>query len=294
MSSWANAISLTGRPGPFENLKPVAEYTSQVPWEPFDEKLLSVPMSEAVARDPYPLPSAPDREGYHGDRHFEHWLSGLRDHLLLVKRLAQHDIRLAPGDSVLDFGCASGRVMRHFLCQSPGLDLWGADINHRNIEWIRRFLAPTLKVFQSTALPQLPLEDRSMALVYAYSVFTHIDELELAWLLELRRILRPGGIAYLTVHTENTWEMLAPNIPLYHAILRLAPDYPEWKLGPDTFKRPMGTDRLVFAAKTGKAYNVNIFQTTEYLRTTWGRFFEILDFYRAGANYQDVIMLRKR
>jgi len=251
-------------------------------------------MSEAVARDPYPLPSALDREGYHGERHFEHWQSGLRDHALLLKRLASCDVPLSRGDSILDFGCASGRVLRHFLCQTPGFDLWGADINQRNVEWVRRFLDPSIKVFQSSALPHLPLEDRSFALAYAFSVFTHIDEFEIAWLLELRRILRPGGVAYLTVHTEHTWAMLAPNIPLYHAILKLAPDYPERHITPESFRRPPEGDRVVFAAKTGKAYNVNIFQSTEYLRTTWGRYFEILGFHRAGANYQDVIILRKR
>jgi len=293
MSSWVNAITLPGRPGPFDNLGPVVEHTAQVPWERFDESLLSIPLSEAVARDPHPLPAPADREGYHGDRHYEHWLNGLRDHALLLRRLAERGVTLGAGDSILDFGCASGRVLRHFLCQTPGFDLWGADLNFRNIEWVRRFLPPTLKVFQSTALPQLPLEDRSFALVYAFSVFTHIDELEIAWLLELRRILRPGGVAYLTVHTEHTWARLGPNIPLYHAILRVAAEQPELRITPELFTRPMPNERIVFAARTGKAYNVNIIQTTEYLRSTWGRFFEILDFHRAGAGYQDVIVLRK-
>ncbi len=60
------------------------------------------------------------------------------------------------------------------------------------------------------------------------------------------------------------------------------------------FRRPLESDRVVFAAKTGKAYNTNVIHSTEYLKTTWGRFFEILDFHVAGANYQDVIVLRKR
>lgn len=293
MSSWVNAITLPGRSGPFDNVGPPGEHTSQVPWEPFDEAVLDVPLKEALARDRYPMPSAADREGYHGDRHYEHWLNGLRDHSLLLRRLSARALQPRQGEAILDFGCASGRVLRHFLCQTPGFDLWGADLNLRNIEWLRRFLAPTLKVFQSTALPNLPLEDRSFALVYAFSVFTHIDELELAWLLELRRILRPGGVAYLTVHTENTWAALAPNIPLYHAILRHAGDYPELKITPESFKRPLPGERVVFAAKTGKAYNVNIIQTTDYLRSTWGRFFEVVDFFPRGAGYQDVIVLRK-
>ncbi len=294
MSSWANAICLPGLPGPYENVRPVAEHVAQTPWVPFEDGLIDIPMSEAVARDPFPLPAAADREGYHGDRHFEHWQSGLRDHALVLKRLAAHDALPRPGESILDFGCASGRVLRHFHCQTPGFDLWGADINLRNVEWVRRFLDPSLKVFQSTALPHLPLEDRSFALIYAFSVFTHIDELELAWLLELRRILRPGGVAYLTVHTEHTWAALKPNMPLYHAILRVARDQPERRITPESFSRPMPGERVVFAAPSGRAYNLNIIHSTAYLRTTWGRFFDILDFHPAGSNYQDVIILRRK
>jgi len=292
--SWAQEISLDGRPGPFENLLPVSNYTAQPVWVPIDDIPVDRPIPECVKRDSYPLPATVDREGYHDDRHYEHWLSGLRDYGKILTRLAQHDVALAPGAPVLDFGCASGRVLRHFLCQSEGLDLWGADINYRNVEFTRRFLAPSLKVFQSTVLPSLPLEDNSFALVYAFSVFTHIDESELAWLLELRRILRPGGVAYLTLHTDHTWKIMHPNLPIYASLMSLAGQLPELNIHPEMFKQPMPAERYVVAAKTGMVYNVNIFQTTEYIRSTWGRFFEILDIYREGSDYQDVVLLRKR
>lgn len=293
MLTWANAITLEGRPGPYENLGPVAEYTAQTPWEPIDPSLLERPIAEAVARDRYPLPCPADREGYHGDRHYDHWMSGLKDYCLIRHRLAEHRLGLGKGDRVLDFGCASGRVLRHFLCQAEGLDLWGADLNLRNVEWVRRFLGPTLKVFQSTALPNLPLEDRAFGLVYAFSVFTHIDELELAWLLELRRILRPGGVAYLTLHTDHTWGIMSPQLPIYHAVLRIGAQDPTLNVRPEMFKEPMPSERFVIAAKTGRVYNVNIFHTTEYIRSTWGRFFEIVEIYRRGSGYQDVVVLRK-
>ena len=53
-----------------------------------------------------------------------------------------------------------------------------------------RLLGPTnLRIFQNTILPHLPIEDNSLSLVTAFSVFTHIDDLDLAWIAELRRIL---------------------------------------------------------------------------------------------------------
>jgi SAM-dependent methyltransferase len=49
--------------------------------------------------------------------------------------------------------------------------------------------------------PPLPFaEDNSFDLVYAFSVFTHIPaEHQEAWLLEMKRILKPGGFLVCTV-----------------------------------------------------------------------------------------------
>jgi ubiquinone/menaquinone biosynthesis C-methylase UbiE len=46
----------------------------------------------------------------------------------------------------------------------------------------------------NTILPHLPFEDRSFDVVYAGSVFTHIDDLAQTWFLELRRVLHAGGM----------------------------------------------------------------------------------------------------
>jgi len=46
---------------------------------------------------------------------------------------------------------------------------------------------------------RLPFEDSSFDLVYCGSVFTHVSDLADAWFLELRRILRKGGYAYINL-----------------------------------------------------------------------------------------------
>ena len=53
-------------------------------------------------------------------------------------------------------------------------------------------------------MPHLPFEDRYFDLIYCGSVFTHIDDLTDAWLLELRRVLSPQGRLYLTIHDRHT------------------------------------------------------------------------------------------
>jgi SAM-dependent methyltransferase len=64
----------------------------------------------------------------------------------------------------------------------------------------------------TTTAPHLPFEDGYFDLIYAGSVFTHIADLADAWFLELKRIVRPGGRLYITVHDKHTID-LALNHP---------------------------------------------------------------------------------
>jgi ubiquinone/menaquinone biosynthesis C-methylase UbiE len=294
--NWEDAIMVKGDSSPFANLPPIAELVADDPWIKFDDVRLDCSPAEYAAHDSYPLPSTAEREGYHGERHYDYWLSGLKDYLSITQPRDREGVHLAPGDPVLDLGCASGRVLRHFVCQQPGLELWGADINARHVEWVRRYLGSEIKVFQNTSLPHLPLQDNYFSLVYAFSVFTHIDSLELAWLAELRRVLRPGGIAYLTVQTEHTWRANGPNRAVYHELMKgkESQHLEDERVTPDMFEHPMPGERVAFCWKAASVSDCIIFHSEDYLRNTWGRFFEVIDIVREGSDYQDVVILRKR
>jgi ubiquinone/menaquinone biosynthesis C-methylase UbiE len=60
----------------------------------------------------------------------------------------------------------------------------------------------------TTTAPHLPFEDDYFDLVYCGSVFTHISDLADAWLLEIRRILRTGAYAYITIHDNKSVRLL--------------------------------------------------------------------------------------
>jgi len=246
-----------------------------------------------AAEDDRPLPITEDREGYHGERHFDYWLSGLRDYLMIRRLCRRYGLAVPQPERIFDLGCASGRVLRHFSAQEPETELWGMDINIRHAEWVRRYLDPSIRVFQGTILPHLPLEDRYFSLVYAFSVFSHIDWLETAWLLELRRILKPGGIAYLSVHSEGTWERMRPGVPIYDALIQGAGVIEEYRVTPEFLAGPMPKQKTVFTYRTGLSYNTNVFLHTDYIRNSWGRMFEIIDIVPEAHNYQDVVLLRK-
>jgi len=194
---------------------------------------------------------------------------------------------LTPGFSIFDLGAASGRVLRHFLCQEEGLDLWSSDLNSRHVEWTHKFLGGRIRAFQNHALPHLPLEDNSFDLVCAFSVFTHIDVFELPWLLELRRILKPGGLAYVTLHSDHTWSNMKEEHAIYQSLLS-HPDF-----SPHLLKSRMPQERMVYRWETDSSYRANVFHDEKYIRGTWGNYFQILDIIPAGHFYQDAVLLRK-
>lgn len=265
-----------------------------------DNSLLEQDLKAYVDRDTCPLPRTEDREGYSDDRHFEYWTGGLMDYLSIGKVLKDNAVILKPGDGVFEMGCASGRVLRHFRYQEKDIDLWGSDINGYHIEWARRFLPSSLKLFQNTILPSLPIPDNTMTLVYAFSVFTHLDEFELGWLAELSRILKPGGIAYLTILGDSSWTRFNPDSPRFEQVkwavdqwIALNPVIEEYDVTYDLFRRNMPCEKTVFRWKTADIYNTVVFHSTAYITNTWGRFFTILDIIPSGHGFQDVVVLKK-
>lgn len=100
--------------------------------------------------------------------------------------------------AVLDFGCGCGRVARHWA-GVEGPELYGCDYNPDLVAWCAANL-PFARVARNDLAPPTPYVTGSFDLVYALSVFSHLDgPLQRAWLAEFRRILRPGGILILSV-----------------------------------------------------------------------------------------------
>lgn len=286
-SRWEDQITIHEPEKTFTNLSDVSAYRNDATFIAPDSLRLEKEIDEYITRDTYPLPIHEDREGYGADRHYEYWLSGLSDYLNIKYALKMLGAGLEPGYSVFDFGCASGRVIRHFSCQEDGLDLWCSDINSNHISWIMQFLKDDIRAFQNHALPHLPLEDNKFDLVFTFSVFSHIDVFDLAWLLELNRIMKPGGIACITIHSEHTWSIMREEFPVY-GVLKTHPDF-----SPDLLKKPLPKDKTVFQWRTDNSYRANVFYTTDYIRKTWGKFFQVLEIVPEGHTYQDVVILRK-
>lgn len=280
---WENLISLNSDKEPsFEVLSPAKDYYDSDGRKP---EWLDLDYRSALERDIFPLPKPADREGYYGPDHFSYWASGLRDAVLLREAAAQYDVKM---NTYLDLGCASGRVLRHFAVQWPDIQPIGCDINRLHVEWCNAYLPENALVFQNHSVPSLPLPDSSVDVVSAYSVFTHIESLETAWLMEIRRILRPGGIAWITLHSELTLQEMDEDWPLWSPTM----GHPNASHLIDA-KRHFEGDRLVMRWLAGRSYSSNVFYKLDYVKRHWGRYFTVKEVRRRCPSFQDVLILMK-
>jgi SAM-dependent methyltransferase len=116
--------------------------------------------------------------------------------------LSRNGLEITQLGPVLDFGCGCGRVIRHFSARR-GVAFHGCDYNARLIHWCSTNL--TFARFSTNHLaPPLSFADSTFGLVYALSVFTHLgQDLQAAWLDEMRRVGKPGGHLLITTHGES-------------------------------------------------------------------------------------------
>lgn len=102
---------------------------------------------------------------------------------------------------VLDFACGPGRVIRDFHRLVPGARLVGSDIDSEAIEWTRANLADIGSFHVNAVVTPTDFVNDAFDVIYSISLFTHLDEASQdAWLQELVRLLRPGGVLVTTVH----------------------------------------------------------------------------------------------
>lgn len=242
-------------------------------------------VQEALRTDDMVLPAPEDREGYYETRHLEYWLSGYYDAAQLHKLLPRLNV-----DNVayLDLGGCSGRVARH-MARHARIETWLCDINASYIDWLDRHSTRDIRAFQNRPVPALPFDGGTFDVISAFSVFSHIAEGELHWILELKRILRPGGFLYLTVLDEATWEHVRTQQWLIASIARGTAEAGFRK----DLQSALPSDRYVIRYSDADAYNCNVFYRRRYMESKWGRHFSSLEFVPMGHFFQTCAIFRK-
>ena len=111
---------------------------------------------------------------------------------------------LSDATSILDFGCGKGRLAKHMIRLAPQARFHGVDVLPGSLAHCRRII-PSGSFSLNGTTPPLEFPDESFDLIYSYSVFTHLSEANhKAWLRELARLLKPGGVMLHTTHSEET------------------------------------------------------------------------------------------
>jgi SAM-dependent methyltransferase len=153
----------------------------------------------AAAVDAKPLPDAQRLAATQGIPN----PSGYRDSIVSGLLTMEAYLGGATVRDVVDIGCGTGRLLLGWHCDDPARSLTGTDIDADLIAWNREHLGDVARWEVGTVRPPLPLGDASVDLVQLISVFTHLPlDVQRAWVAEVRRVLRPGGTAIITLHGE--------------------------------------------------------------------------------------------
>jgi SAM-dependent methyltransferase len=273
---------------PFENKISPAQMPRQafdVPSHLTPELMAGRPLEYFQMKDDLPIPPALDREGYNVKHDAAFFLNGLAEYLKVCQISEKYDVAM---NSFFDFGCASGRVLRHFCTQSDVSQVLGSDINGRHIKWLNQYLPKRMRAFHNSAIPNLPLADNSVDVISAFSVFTHIDTFETAWLAELHRILRPGGLVYLSVQNDASWDYIRNADDDYFMrthMRKLVPNFDQ------AIRRDLPDHRLDFRHTNLGPYRAIVFHSDRYLHRTWSRYFEIKEIIPQHSGYHQSVLV---
>jgi SAM-dependent methyltransferase len=229
-----------------------------------------------------PLPVPPAELLYYEYNTEAYLASGEQDASVLRQFFERVGIRLT-GISVLDLGCRDCRVLRHFAEDARACEFWGVDQHAPSMEWAKESLSPPFRFVTSSAYPHLPFEDRTFDVIFAISVLTHIASLSDAWLMELRRILKPGGHGLFTVHDEHSWRYLRED------------DFLRGLFGMDHSDIATGEtgDLVIVDGPNLPSEYVNVFHSTARIKHEWGQYFDIVSIDPRAFSLQSMVVVRK-
>jgi SAM-dependent methyltransferase len=244
---------------------------------------LQLPASTTGNPEELPVPPPELWEGY--GKTPEQYLDSGREHVMAMREIVgKAGLDIDSAGRVLEFGCSAGRMIRWFAPVGKGREIWGVDIASKPIHWAIQHLAPPFYFATNTTLPPLPFEGGAFQFIYAGSVFTHIADLADLWLIELRRLLKPSGLLYVTVHDKHTLDLLLAKYPGISLTRTLQ------EANARTGCLQANFAKLVLARSPKGA---QVFYDISFLRQHWGRLLEVVSVTNEAYGYQTAVLFRK-
>jgi len=200
-------------------------------------------------------------------------------------------------EKILDFGCGCGRIMQYlYWNDSPGRNrFYGCDVDDASIKWMQANYSKDNFVANLFEPPVL-FGENLFDLVYAFSIFTHLDErMQFAWLKDIQRILRPGGIALLTIHGEKALQMFVDGNPYTsESMIRRLKAYNSSEENLFIYEpyEDLSLDKGKYPG-ISSTYGLT-FHDHSYIYDHWGSLFEVRGICsNKDDNFQEVVVLKK-
>lgn len=202
--------------------------------------------------------------------------SGARDMERFLRAAFAAGLDLEQVTAAFELGTGGARMIRHLR----GIDrmrLVGSDLLEENVEWCSANL-PDIEFYKNDLEPPLGFaQDEEFDFAFAFSVFTHIPlHLQRPWIEELSRILKPNGVAVVTITGPEMAEFMMSETEYAEFMER-----GDYTMGPD-HPRVSASSKLI-------GY-WDVFMTPDRVQELYGHSFEVAS---QSRNRQSIVTLRK-
>jgi SAM-dependent methyltransferase len=203
--------------------------------------------------------------------------SGMNAMSNFLRAGAKAGLDLEHATAAFELGTGGARLIRH-LRGIEGMRLVASDLLDENVAWCRANL-PDIEFYKNELEPPLSFaKDSEFDFAFAFSVFTHIPlNLQRPWIEELARILKPNGVAIVTVTGTEMAKFMMSEAEYDEFIER-----GDYTMGPD-HPRVSASSKLI-------GY-WDVFMTPQRVDELYGHAFEIVEH---NPGRQSIVSLRKR
>lgn len=112
------------------------------------------------------------------------------------------NLNLFGNEKILEIGCGRGFYLKTLIDVLPDLGITGIDLNKKYLSVAKKFIDnEEVKLINADAT-NLPLKNETFDRIIATEILEHIPDDQKA-ISEMFRVLKPGGIAMITVPNKN-------------------------------------------------------------------------------------------
>ena len=249
----------------------------------------------------FPVPPNSNMRRTSGATIKNYYSAALTTYSPVVTMARFYGVKFDASTKILDFGCGAGTQLMPMTRHFPDAQYFAVDVDPSSIEFVRKSY-PKVDAYASGFMPPLKFPDKEMDLVYSSSTFSHFDlPTQRAWLKELFRITKPGGLVLPTMDGSRSLALYFAKVSrtdkseVEEKLRQEGIFYKEYEWLKDLQKRgPALSAKVDMSSYFGDSYG-NTVMTPDFVRKNWpAAGFEVLGIAEgvSGA-VQDLIVLRR-